>query len=984
VIAVLGVDVDAAPLAQKIARERLHPIFITMLLSIILILFFIALRKSIDARSAIARVAKEQSLLLDTIDTQVWYLRDHETYGTVNNAHAAFLGLSKELLEHRSLREIYPDAAARMFIEVNRTLFTEKKPVSTEEWVRDSQGDMRLLDITRTPQIDPLGNVEFVVCSAEDITERNRAEEERALNLQRMHALLHLNQMTDATLQEVTDFALEEAVRMTQSTIGYLAFLNHDESVLTMHSWSKSAMKECAVTNKKIIYPVETTGLWGEAVRQRRPVITNDYSAASPWKKGCPEGHVVIRRHMNIPVFVGPRIVLVAGVGNKAKEYDQDDVRQLTLLMEGMWRLIERKRSETALQESQRILRLVLDTIPVRVFWKDTDSTYLGCNKAFMHDAGLGSTDEIVGKDDFCMPWSSQAQLYRAYDRSVIESGVPMMNYVQPEPRADGNVTWLRTSKTPFHDSEGKIRGILGIYEDITEQKRAEDAQRESDLFLKETQRIARLGGWKANPHTDYLRWSEGVYDIIEAPKDYAPGLAEGLKYFPPEHIPIIEERLSNCLETGESFLLEVEINTYKGRRIWTELRGLAPMVEGERSFVIGTFQDITDRKKSDEERTKLEAQLIHAQKMESLGTLAGGIAHDFNNLLTGILGNVSLVLMGMNGNSQYYERLKNVEEYVQRGSDLTKQLLGFARGGKYEIKATDLGTFIQKSSEMFGRTKKEIHIHYKIQEDLWFVEVDRGQMEQVLLNLYINSWQAMPGGGDMYISVENASLGLMEVSPYGINPGRFVKVTITDTGIGMDKETQTRIFEPFFTTKERGRGSGLGLASVYGIVKNHGGFIEVESEKNLGSSFIIFLPVSEKTEVDDDSIAKDEIRKGNENILVIDDEEMILNVGSKMLEGLGYKVMTATGGTQGLEIYDRSRGSIDLIILDMIMPDFSGKETFHALLRINPSVKVLLSSGYSIDGQAREIMQSGCKGFIQKPFTMLELSKKIRRVLDG
>ena len=380
--------------------------------------------------------------------------------------------------------------------------------------------------------------------------------------------------------------------------------------------------------------------------------------------------------------------------------------------------------------------------------------------------------------------------------------------------------------------------------------------------------------------------------------------------------------------------------------------------------------------------KKNLEQQLTRAQKMEAVGTLAGGIAHDFNNLLMGILGNVSLMLMDFDESHPFFDRLKSVEEYVQRGSDLTKQLLGFARGGKYEVKPTHLGEFIQKSSEMFGRTKKEIRIHHKVAQDLYAVDVDRGQMEQVMLNLFVNAWQAMPGGGDLFLSVENINLDKIEVSPYDIMPGRFVKVTVTDTGIGMEDSVKERIFEPFFTTKERGRGNGLGLASVYGIIKNHGGFIDVESEKDLGTSFMIYLPASDK-DVPGEHKTNGEIKKGYETVLIIDDEEMILDIGSKMLEGLGYEVLAAPGGRQGLQIYEQARDKIELVILDMIMPDFGGKETFDTLCRVNPNVKVLLSSGYSLDGQAKDIMKSGCKGFIQKPFSMAEFSKKIRDILD-
>jgi nitrogen-specific signal transduction histidine kinase/CheY-like chemotaxis protein len=391
----------------------------------------------------------------------------------------------------------------------------------------------------------------------------------------------------------------------------------------------------------------------------------------------------------------------------------------------------------------------------------------------------------------------------------------------------------------------------------------------------------------------------------------------------------------------------------------------------GLRGFLI----DISEKK-------NLEEQLMRAQKMEAIGTLAGGIAHDFNNLLMGILGNVSLMMMKTDETHSFHDRLKSVEEYVQRGADLTKQLLGFARGGKYEVKPTNIGEFIRRSSEMFGRTKKEIRIHRKTQDDLWTAEVDRGQMEQVLLNLYVNAWQAMPGGGDLYLSAENVELDEAEVSPYELKPGRFVKVSVTDTGTGMDEATMARVFEPFFTTKERGRGTGLGLASVYGIIKNHGGFIKVESEKGAGSTFSIYLPASEKA-AEGEMKTGEQVSRGKETILLIDDEEMILDVGSQMLSSLGYSALTARGGSTGIDVYRENRENIDLVILDVIMPDLGGNETFEMLREIDQMVKVLLSSGYSLDGQAKEIMDKGCKGFIQKPFSMEDLSKRIRGILD-
>ncbi len=396
---------------------------------------------------------------------------------------------------------------------------------------------------------------------------------------------------------------------------------------------------------------------------------------------------------------------------------------------------------------------------------------------------------------------------------------------------------------------------------------------------------------------------------------------------------------------------------------------------EGNPSGMLVVIRDISERK-------RLETQFWQAQKMKAIGTLAGGVAHDFNNLLMGIQGRVSLMLMGINSDHPFCGHLKEIEGYVRSAATLSKQLLGFARGGKYEVKPEDANKIVEKSADLFGRTRKEIRIHRKYQQNIQTVDMDRRQIEQVLLNIYLNAWHAMPDGGDLYLCTETVALEEAYARPYDISPGRYVKISITDTGVGMDRATLRRIFEPFFTTKGMGRGSGLGLATAYGIIKNHGGAINVYSEKGHGTTFDLYLPTSGK-QITKEKESAEALLKGDEVILLVDDEALIIETAKELLANLGYHVFVAASGKDAIAVYRENKEDVQLVILDMVMPDMGGGVVYDSLKEINPDVRVLLSSGYGLRGQAQEILDRGCNDFIQKPFDLIRMSQKIRRILD-
>ena len=382
-------------------------------------------------------------------------------------------------------------------------------------------------------------------------------------------------------------------------------------------------------------------------------------------------------------------------------------------------------------------------------------------------------------------------------------------------------------------------------------------------------------------------------------------------------------------------------------------------------------------------EQRHLEEVARHAQKMEAIGTLAGGIAHDFNNILMGIQGRAALLALTLGGDDKAREHLVAIEDAVNSAASLTGQLLGFARGGKYQPKPLDLNELLQASIELFGRTKKELEIIVDCYPAPVVSEVDGPQIEQVLLNLCLNAWQAMPGGGTLRLTSTVADLSEEFCRRYQRPAGRYAAIAVADSGIGMDESTQRRIFDPFFTTKEHSRGTGLGLASAYGIIDNHHGIITVTSKLGQGTTFTIYLPLSQQAPAQLFPVDAD-IQPGAETVLLIDDEEMIRQVGAALLESLGYRVFTASSGELALQCLGEREGEIDLVLLDLIMPGMDGAAVFEAIQRDYPGLPVVLSSGYALDDVAKSVLAKGCRAFIQKPFSLAVLSQQLRAVLDG
>ncbi|NLI82014.1 MAG: GAF domain-containing protein [Deltaproteobacteria bacterium] len=598
-----------------------------------------------------------------------------------------------------------------------------------KEWAHGG----RVFHVTISPLLDEAGSGVGAVHVLSDITERKRAEEILRLNEMRLEALLSISQMADFSPHRVASFALEQGVRLTGSEVGYLAFANEDESQLKMYAWSEKSMEQCAIVDKPLIYEVEKTGLWGEAIRQRKAVITNDYRAPNPFKKGYPEGHVEILRHMSVPIFDGGRIVVVAGVGNKEQPYDESDQRQLTLLMDAMWRILQRRNAE--------------------------------------------------------------------------------------------------------------------------------------------------------------------------------------------------------------------------------------------------------------EEKERLQIQLYQAQKMEAIGTLAGGIAHDFNNILAAIMGYTEMALGGLPPESSHARSdLEQVLTAARRARDLVKQILAFSRQKDQQEKHPVMVAPVIKEALKMLRASlpTTIAMEWNISCETETVMSDPTQIHQIVFNLCTNAAHAMNDRGTLTVSLSPVEVGAESSRLLQqIRPGSYIHLSVRDTGHGMSPSVMERIFEPYFTTKDKGKGTGLGLAVVHGIVKRHEGAIIVESEPGKGARFDVYLPRLETQEKLDQEPACGPSR-GTGRILFVDDEEMIADLGGKLLRRLGYRVKSATSSREALDLFRSGPEAFDLLISDFTMPGLTGVELAKEVHRIRPELPVIVCTGYSEKMTEDGMAEGGIFALAMKPLSHEELGRLIKAALES
>jgi two-component system cell cycle sensor histidine kinase/response regulator CckA len=627
-------------------------------------------------------------------------------------------------------------------------------------------------------------------------------------------------------------------------------------------------------------------------------------------------------------------------------------------------------------EQHERVQRY-LDIAGVMFIALDADGNVVLANKKACEILGCEES-HVVGKNWFhhFVPKRLRAEVEQVFLRLMAGDLEPVEHYENPVVSSSGEERIIAWHNALLTDQSGHVIGTLSSGQDITAQKQAYEALIASEQKYRTLFELLSEAVFLVHPNGIVLDANRAASDLLGAPRSEIIGADVLPFYWNPSDRQEFKRRLYK-----EGFLRDFEWTVKRkdgvqracvmNSRLWKDR-------DGNMVAHVTAARDVTEAR-------SLQRQLLHAQKMEAIGTLAGGIAHDFNNLLTVILGFSDLLLADKTPDHPEYEDLQKIAHAARNGRDLVQRILTLSRKAESKPRPLDLNRGLRNAEDLLRRTlPRIIDIELILETSLRAVNADPGQIEQVLLNLVVNSKDAMPDGGKLVIETENITLDEEYSRAHvDVKAGDYVLLTISDTGEGMSKETLQHVFEPFFTTKTSGAGTGLGLAIVYGIVRQHNGHINCYSEPRQGTTFKIYLPVFTTSEQTDVPRALEVPLGGQETILLVDDEEHIRELCKRSLSQAGYTILTANDGQEALELYREKAVEIDLVVLDLIMPIMEGHKCFEELRKIDPAVKVIIASGYSAHGPAKRAVEAGARGFIRKPYNLSELLGSVRQVLD-
>jgi PAS domain S-box-containing protein len=604
---------------------------------------------------------------------------------------------------------------------------------------------------------------------------------------------------------------------------------------------------------------------------------------------------------------------------------------------------------------------VIIENIDNAIIVLDNERRVLNFNPAAKRMAALSDSQLIGCHVEKAFKWWKQ---FSIGDEPIPEGDLPIVELQLTRRRR------LFRPKTLPLNCNGRQTGHLITLQDVTEAALAKEALRSSEARFRSLSENAPVIIFALDPHGAITYLNPAFEKILELDRQKFLG-RPFVQWINPRETKVFRHTLDRLMG-GQAAVAELNLTLYHktGAERLFNISVAANWDSADKvAGIIGMAKDIT-------EEHELQCQLFQSQKMEAIGTLAGGIAHDFNNLLMGMQANLSLMHLHTSENQTLVEKIRRIEDQIQTGANLTRQLLGYARKGKYVVTTIDLNKLIEEALGIVKRTNKGVSIHRQLSEESIFIKADQGQMELVLLNLFVNAVDAMPGGGQL--TVISRPVDKRE----HLQENRYCEIVVADTGIGMDADTRKRIFEPFFTTKEVGQGTGLGLASVYGVVQNHGGRIRVESKEGEGTTFTLSLPATEESTRRKAQPKASAMPVKEGRILLVDDEPLILKFTREMIQSLGFDVLPAKSGQQAIDIYQCSHTEIDLVILDMIMPEMDGLATYKALCRINPGLHVIVTSGNTSQSRLSEIMADGGNRCLRKPYTRDELAEEITAAL--
>lgn len=618
-----------------------------------------------------------------------------------------------------------------------------------------------------------------------------------------------------------------------------------------------------------------------------------------------------------------------------------------------------------------RLAAMVEDSVDA-IFSHSLDGTILTWNRGAEALCGYAS-EEVIGRPlSMLLPRGEAVDLL-----SKVRSGQPVPRFDAQLVTRSGQAVHVSMTVSPLPDAMGTVTAVSLAARDVTHRKEAEAALRRSRDLLDATGQMAKVGGWEIDLETGTLTWSDEVYRIHEVDPAMQPTVATAIDFYAPEARPVIAAAVQAAIDSGTPWDLELPLITATGRRIWVRAQGATEFREGEPIRVYGAFQDVT-------EHHRAEQMLRQSQKTEALGRLAEGVAHDFNNLLGVITGYGGLALRQLADGHPARSRLEQILTAANRAASLTRQLLTYTRKQMVEAKPIAVNKVLDETNKMLGRLIGEhIDLAVRLAPDLGIVIADPGQVQQIILNLAVNARDAMPEGGTLTIETANVDLDEGYAATHqDVAPGPYVLLAMSDTGIGMSEEVQSHLFEPFFTTKPEGQGTGLGLATVYGVVKQCGGHISVYSEPGHGTTFKIYLPRTDAATEPEGAGPSPRLVGGTETVLVVEDTESLREVIREQLAEVGYTVLLAPNGEAAQTLAREHWGPIHLLLTDVVMPKMKGTELAKALLDERPGLLVLYMSGYP-KGAAWNQGVPGGGQLIEKPFPAEKLLRVVRETLD-